>query len=138
MLHAFSQSMWPMIDKGDEIEGVKVEMDAVRTGDIIIFYSPKLRKIVVHRIVKFNKNSSQWTLVTRGDNNFQSDGEKVLAKDLLGKVSTIRKNNIVIRLERGSHPLLGKRNTLLGKIYRKLFFYFFDKPGFYRLVQKFF
>ncbi|MBQ9018841.1 MAG: signal peptidase I [Bacilli bacterium] len=82
-----SQSMLPMIDKGDVvlIERLnKEEKDKVKLGEILVYRYDN--KIICHRVVKVSKRDNGTFYKTKGDNNDQDDKIVLSRKEVMGKV----------------------------------------------------
>jgi len=89
-------SMLPLIKPEDEIVVTKGTRQTLKCGDIVVF--EKFRELYTHRLVCKRMSGSEMTLVTKGDNSFIAD-DPISEKDLLGKVTKIRKGNRSINLE---------------------------------------
>ena len=89
-------SMLPLIRPEDEIVVRKDPLNTLRRGDIVVF--EKYRELYTHRLLRKRMSGSEMTLVTKGDNSFRAD-DPISEKDLLGKVTKIRKGNKSINLE---------------------------------------
>lgn len=60
-----SDSMWPVIKKGDQVLVEKVPWDKVRFGDIVVFR--RAGNLAVHRALGKRQMNGQWYLVEKGD-----------------------------------------------------------------------
>jgi signal peptidase I len=89
-------SMLPLIRPEDEIVVGKSSGQTLKCGDIIVF--ERFKELYTHRFLCRRMSGSEMTLVTKGDNSFTAD-DPISAKDLLGKVTRIRKANRSINLE---------------------------------------
>ncbi len=89
-------SMLPLIRPEDEIVVRKGCNETLKRGDIVVF--EKFKELYTHRLLCKRMSGSEITLVTKGDNSFVAD-DPISEKDLLGKVTKIRKGNRSINLE---------------------------------------
>ena len=79
---ASSGSMEPLILKGDEVEIERVNFSKLVKGDIIAFWSPEFKNIVIHRFYK----TEQGRIITKGDDNLVADPSSVNITNFLGKM----------------------------------------------------
>ena len=94
-------SMKPTLLPGDKIETEEVAFEQLRPGDIIVYNSPEnIRLNIIHRIIKRDPDG----LITRGDNNSQSDSYRVRPEHRPLKVIAVR---------RGSRHLLINRHGII-------------------------
>lgn len=85
MIGIGSQSMDPTIHKGDAVILQKVtDKTELKKGDIVAYSNGKL--IIVHRIVKVNKEKNKLTYTTKGDNNNGNDPRPVSRSQVKGTV----------------------------------------------------
>jgi len=89
-------SMLPLIKPEDEIVVRKGSRETLKCGDIVVF--ERFRELYTHRLLCKRMSGSKVTLVTKGDNSLVAD-DPISEKDLLGKVTRIRKANRSINLE---------------------------------------
>ncbi|MHC4627083.1 MAG: S26 family signal peptidase [Planctomycetota bacterium] len=89
-------SMLPLIGPEDEIMVRKSPGETLKCGDIVVFQ--RFRELYTHRLLCKRISDSRMTLITKGDNSFTAD-DPISEKDLLGKVTRIRKANRSINLE---------------------------------------
>lgn len=75
------KTMEPAIKKN---ELVLVKKEKLKVGDIIAFYSKN--QVLIHRITREDANNSEICYVTKGDNNYYHDIDKVLISSIQGKV----------------------------------------------------
>ncbi len=101
-------SMNPTLKAGDGLRLKPCKPAAIRVGDVVVYPHPDTGRNVVHRVI----NVTSTGLVTRGDNNSETDPYTVRGKDVIGKVVAIRRKNRTIPLRGG---LLG---SLTGKAMR--------------------
>lgn len=89
---ASSNSMIPVIKKGDLIKIKKVSYERLKVGDIVAFLFPNLDKMIVHRVVaKKEMLDGQIKCFTKGDFSYETDPWFLDKKDYLGKVLEIKK-----------------------------------------------
>lgn len=81
------KSLWPFIDNGSHVIVQQVDINDIKTGDIIIYKVNKLT-LVCHIVVKHNKNY----LTTKGLLSVYFD-PKVAIDDVLGRVKAIELQN---------------------------------------------
>ncbi len=120
-LRIASRSMVPTLRPGDEIVVEPVSVEALRTGDVILF---ELKgQLICHRLVEMPECPS--ALLTRGD--AASSGGLWIGRDqVLGKVVNIRRRTVWVGLKETLQsalvPLLLRRLPLLQrvKVYRVL------------------
>lgn len=89
-------SMSPFIRDGDILKVKPVEISEIKLGDVI-FYRTENR-IVAHRVIKKVSGKDKAFLVTKGDSSPNSD-EPLHAENLLGKVVTLERNGLSLRLD---------------------------------------
>lgn len=88
-MRAEGGSMLPILYPKDLIFFKKTSFQQCRTNDIIIF--KKQSQFLTHRVIYKSKSH----LITKGDNNQQSDG-KIPPKQIIGKAYQIKRNKIII------------------------------------------
>lgn len=93
---ARGESMHPFIRDGDILKVKPVEVSEIKLGDVV-FYRTE-RRIVAHRVIKKTFNNGKAFLVTKGDSSPSSDNP-VYPEDLLGKVVTVKRNGLSLRLD---------------------------------------
>lgn len=79
-LVASSSSMEPFILKGDKIKAVKLSLDDLEVGDIVLFFDEEIGELIVHRLKQKNPK-----IITKGDNNLLPD-VFVKKENILGKI----------------------------------------------------
>ena len=92
-----SNSMNPLIKKGDKIACVRKDFDSLKKYQIIAFKnntSGNVQIPTVHRIVKTEDDCYR----TKGDNSLYTDKEPVLKEQFIGVVDKIIKTNRTINL----------------------------------------
>ena len=76
-----SNSMWPVLQKGDLVLTQGAEKEDIRVGDIVV-YKLENGGFIIHRVIKLKKEE----LITKGDANQVADApveyEKVVGKAL--------------------------------------------------------
>lgn len=88
-LRIASRSMVPTLRPGDEIVVEPVPIEALRTGDLILFRHQGL--LICHRLVEVSEHSG--TLLARGDAT-SSAGQQIAPDQVVGKVVNIRKRTV--------------------------------------------
>lgn len=74
-------SMIPTLHEGDvlfvkkpwDLGNIQNGSHTERTGDILIFYSPVMKFLVVHRVIDKNYSDGKWYFNTQGDNDGTPD-----------------------------------------------------------------
>lgn len=82
MIAIGSNSMSPVIRKGDAILYKKVDIEDVEIDDILVFNYDG--RVVVHRIIDINEDD-KIVIYTKGDNNEVEDGWKITEDMVIGK-----------------------------------------------------
>ncbi len=92
-------SMFPSIWPGDILEIHRVAAADLAPGDIVVF--ARENRLVVHRVLRVNRERDEVVLITRGDRSPRADSP-VSANELLGRVRAIRRGhrNIIPRRTR--------------------------------------
>ncbi len=124
-------SMLPLIKPEDEIVVRKGSKETLKCGDIVVF--ERFRELYTHRLLCKRMSGSKMTLVTKGDNSFIAD-DPISEKDLLGKVTKIRKGNRSINLEGKFWKIV---NSLAGTLFYLEWTVYSLLRGFKRLIPKF-
>lgn len=89
---ASSGSMYPEINKGDDVLIRKISYNRLKVGDIAAFSFDDVGKIVIHRIVAgFGKARKKF--LTKGDSSFQEDPWFLTKKSYVGKVVKVIKKS---------------------------------------------
>lgn len=81
-----SNSMYPLLKKGDKVVINKTNFSDVKEGEVIAFVPPKLPLVIVHRVSEIHKNGKDSYLITKGDSSVGFDVWKVTKEDYLGKI----------------------------------------------------
>lgn len=85
-------SMIPLLQSNDMIYFKIINFNLLKINDIIVIQLKN--KLITHRVIyKTNK-----FLITKGDNNLESDG-KIYPKQIIGKVFQIKRNGKIVNLE---------------------------------------
>lgn len=128
-----SDSMNPLIKKGDKLKVIKKDFDGLKKYQIIAFQnntSGKENIPTVHRIIKKIKNVKVF-YKTKGDNALFADKEFVKKEQFIGVVDEIIKNKFTVKL-----------NTKIGKILSFFAYFLFGIKFFFKLmflkIKKFF
>lgn len=101
-----SQSMVPLILSKDK--PLISKSASYKLNDIIVF--KKRDRLIAHRIIYVSPDKDFF--ITKGDNNFTSDG-KIKNEEILGKVTKVKRGNQVINL---SHVYLAQSFSYLGAL----------------------
>jgi signal peptidase I len=90
-------SMLPSIWPGDVLEIHRVAVADISLGDIVVF--ARKNRLVVHRVLRLNREQDDVVVITRGDRSATADSP-VSTNELLGKVTVIRRGhrNIIPRM----------------------------------------
>lgn len=109
-LRVSGKSMHPLMRGGDPIQIEKCDPKELFIGDIITFKKDGL--YVTHRVLWLTKKGNGIRLITKGDNEINTD-PPVLPLSVLGKVAFIERGNRTLRL---NTPFWRSMNRLLGVI----------------------
>jgi len=82
MMTVTSQSMWPVLKRGDLVFIKSVEPEDIEVGQVIAFRHKG--GMAVHRVVR----TDEWNITTKGDANLRADSP-ILYNDVVGRVPTI-------------------------------------------------
>lgn len=107
-LPVLSGSMQPLFGIGDEVQVQSINPNNIRTGDIIVFADHE--KLIVHRVIKKLKKERVFFL-QKGDNAIETG--VVQSKDIIGRVTCVRKRMRMIHLDHGAWKILGLILTCL-------------------------
>ncbi|MFW5852358.1 MAG: signal peptidase I [Bacteroidota bacterium] len=77
-------SMFPMLKPHNTLIIEKVSPESISCGDVIVFSRPD--KTIGHRVIAIQKNGSDYSFITRGDNCKHAD-LPVHQKDVIGRVT---------------------------------------------------
>jgi signal peptidase I len=88
-------SMFPFLKEGDVALIKKVEINALKIGDVIVFKHGQ--KMIAHRLMEINQNEEHYTLTTKGDTSKKID-PLFNEADYVGKIISFnrKEKNIVI------------------------------------------
>lgn len=89
MIAIASNSMNPIYYRGDAVIYEKVEISTIDVGDIIVF--ERSNRLITHRVVKIQEDSSKLYFYTKGDANNTNDEEPVQQEKVKGIVKSIVK-----------------------------------------------
>jgi signal peptidase I len=115
-IDSLGTSMTPYFLPGDRVHSVPVLFSKIRVYDVIMF--TKWRKIITHRVV-YKTNTY---CITKGDNNFTSDG-RVYPKQIIGKISAIRRKGKRFTLDmlyRSRFTLYSREILSIVRLFEKL------------------
>ncbi len=82
-----STSMYPVIDVGDVVISIKDRN--VRIGDIIEYWDPRTKNIIVHRVIDTSYIKGKLMYITKGDANKDKDPYPVAIEQIIGKVIAV-------------------------------------------------
>ena len=91
-LKSTGESMLPILYENDVVYFKKITFSEIKVNDLIVF--KKKNQLITHRVIYKTKNY----LITKGDNNLNSDG-KIYPKQILGKVYQIKRNGQIFKPE---------------------------------------
>lgn len=97
-----SDSMYPMIKRGDQVLVQRALLDKVRFGDIVVFR--KNGELTTHRVLGKREISGECHFLEKGDASLQSS--LVPAKNIIGRVSIIRNSGKTVQTISGSGHIL--------------------------------
>ncbi|WP_282039842.1 hypothetical protein [Saccharicrinis aurantiacus] len=117
-------SMFPCYLPGDVVKVIPIDFNNLKKGDVVFFERQK--RIVFHRLIKFDHTKGQY--LTKGDGliNFDKiiNRDKLLAISILhkrnGKVLKIRHSIFIKQLIVITTPILGYFTYYLARIWYKL------------------
>ena len=107
-LRVSGRSMYPLMRDGDPIYIEKCDPKELSIGDIITFKKDGL--YVTHRVLWLTKKGNGIRLITKGDNEINTD-PPVSPVSVLGKVASIQRGNRTLHI---STPFWRFANRLLG------------------------
>src|ERR1700690_1954075 len=110
-------SMLPSLWPGDILEIHRVAAADISKGDIVVF--ARENRLIVHRVLRVNRDQDDVTVITRGDRSARVDAP-VSTNYLLGSVRTIQRGdrNIIPRtnLSMQMASLILRRSELLTRL----------------------
>lgn len=84
-VNMLGNDMFPVIFKDEKVSFNCRFDNKLHIGQIILFYNPKYKTYVIHRIIKIVKmNNDNRYYVTKGDNNLNEDDYLVKIEDIRG------------------------------------------------------
>ncbi len=88
-----SNSMYPLIKKGDLIRVVKRPFKKLQVGDIVAVFVKHLDQIVVHRLIlsQKDKRTGERVFLCQGDRNFDKDAWSINENNYVGLVESLDK-----------------------------------------------
>lgn len=113
-----SNSMSPLIRRGDKVRLAHVNPDQMLPGDIIVYEGPA--NLITHRYWGFLTEKGQTRLVTRGDRPQYFD-EPFSAANLVGQVIGRRRKNHFLNFEGGTGKWLNNHLANLARLEIRLF-----------------
>src|SRR3989338_2378565 len=93
------KSMLPALSSRELVYFKKTNNLYLKVNDIVLI--KKGKKYLAHRLIymsKFLSHTSNDYIITKGDNNFKSDG-KIYIKNIVGKVVKIKRNGLLLKPE---------------------------------------
>lgn len=85
--HSTGRSMLPAIPERAVLSFEVVPFADLKKGDIVVYYSEKLRYNVAHRLFKRMSKTEWWA---RGDHNRWPDVDYVTPQNFIGRVTNIK------------------------------------------------
>jgi len=89
-------TMSPAIEDGDIITVEAITDEAVKQGDIVLYHS-RFDTAVIHRVIRFERASSERCIVTCGDAASHNDGLVPLNR-ILGRVKRVERAGERVRM----------------------------------------
>jgi hypothetical protein len=93
--------MYPFIKDGDILTVCRLSDDSPHTGDVVAFVSPKIKKLLVHRVIK--RKAGHY--LVKGDNTFKADGF-ISREEILGRIAKIERDGKTIHFGLGRERLI--------------------------------
>jgi signal peptidase I len=91
--------MLPSINQGSIVQIEAISMEQILPGDLIAFQ--RLQHLVVHRVLKIKKTTTELLFQSQGDSNMRID-ERITSLNYIGKVT--KKNNLKLSKKIPSYP----------------------------------
>lgn len=88
-----SNSMYPVLRKGDAVTIQRAPFRNIRAGDTIAFAFANMPRIIVHRVTSVIRENGSAACITRGDNSMGYDAWKVTGTSYIGKVLGINQGS---------------------------------------------
>jgi signal peptidase I len=105
-LPSFGNSMYPFIRQGNVCRFVPCEIDQIKKGDVLLFYS-LTGQLIAHRLVSVKTKNKKLLFQLKGDTNLGFD--QLIEEDrILGKLINIQKQSKTLNPEHGMARLWGK------------------------------
>jgi len=103
----YGHSMKPLICEGDLVTVLPSKHSYLRIGDIILAQSTRLSTgLIMHRVITKRYQNDNSYLITQGDANPYPD-PPIYPEDILGRVLSIKRDDKIIRIDRGLYYGLG-------------------------------
>ncbi|MEK7119077.1 MAG: signal peptidase I [Patescibacteria group bacterium] len=96
IVKASSNSMYPVIRKGNLLAIQKIPFRKVKSGYIIAFTFHNFPELIIHRVAEITIKDEKLACLTKGDNAFGFDAWEITEKNYMGVVTKI--NNAAIPL----------------------------------------
>ena len=104
---AVGESMSPCIKKGDLLVVKPITLEEAEIGEIVAFRRDESQSVLTtHRVVQKGKEGGRGYVITKGDRNAYRDFP-LSPQHVLGKVTGIERNGLVISLETPFYRLRG-------------------------------
>ena len=88
-LQADGESMLPLLHPKDQVFYEKVSFAKIKTNDLILVFKKNLS--FTHRVIY----RTDKYLITKGDNNLESDG-KIYPRQIIGKITSVKRKSKII------------------------------------------
>lgn len=87
-----TESMEPVIKKGDLIIGKKYNNDLIKKGDILSFYTLEDDRTIIktHRVEKIYDDGALKSYLMKGDNNEKPDDVHITNNDIICRYTNVR------------------------------------------------
>lgn len=108
-LKIISSSMVPSLRVGDTVTVLRKKMSHVKNQEVIAFFNPVVKRLIVHRVKKQRVVKNIHYLITKGDNEIHEDSFLVSEKYYLGRVLVCNKKRI---------PLLQKIYVIISRFFQ--------------------
>lgn len=89
--YAQSNSMYPAIQRGDDVVVQKVPLSTIQPGDIIAFWISGFPEIVIHRAMTTMNKNGRVCYLSKGDASPRYDVWEITDRNFLGKLVAIEK-----------------------------------------------
>jgi signal peptidase I len=117
-LTVISNSMSPLIRRGDQIQLAPTTSDELKPGDIIVYQGPA--NLITHRYWGFLSENGRRQLVTRGDRPQHFD-TPITPASLIGRVTARRRKKQLLNLAGGIGKWLNHHLAKLAQLEIRLF-----------------